>query len=92
MRGTSFDIMEEPPGVVTRSMEELCRAFVSETYRSPSAMKQLDIFQARFCEFDDGRASERVVRKVFLGEEPEAPEPLHDPPVPLATWNVDRPG
>ena len=92
LRGTYFDIMEEPPGVVTRSMEELCRAFVSETYRSPSAMKQLDIFQARFCEFDDGRASERVVRKVFLGEEPEAPEPLHDPPVPLATWNVDRPG
>ncbi|MCZ9339386.1 CDP-glycerol glycerophosphotransferase family protein, partial [Streptomyces sp. TRM76130] len=30
----------------------------------------------RFCEFDDGRAAERVVRRVLLGEPPEAVAPV----------------
>ncbi|MGW4973965.1 CDP-glycerol glycerophosphotransferase family protein, partial [Streptomyces albidoflavus] len=30
-------------------------------------------FRTRFCPWDDGRAAERVVRRVFLGEEPPAP-------------------
>ena len=92
LRGTYFDIMEEPPGVVALSMNELCEVFDTQSYTSPSANEKLRVFQARFCEFDDGRASERVVKKVFLGEEPGAPERLHGAPAPLTTWNVNRPG
>ena len=33
-------------------------------------------FRERFCPFDDGRAAERVVRRVFLGEPPEAIPPV----------------
>jgi hypothetical protein len=33
-------------------------------------------FRERFCEFDDGRAAERVVRRVLLGEPPEAIPPV----------------
>ena len=29
-------------------------------------------FRARFCPYDDGHAAERVVRRVFLGEKPDA--------------------
>lgn len=92
LRGTYFDIMEEPPGVVARSMSELCEVFDTQSYRSQAANKRLREFQARFCEFDDGRATERVIRKVFLEEEPEAPARLHDKPAPLGTWNLNRPG
>ncbi|MEK8172994.1 CDP-glycerol glycerophosphotransferase family protein [Streptomyces sp. M19] len=35
-------------------------------------------FRARFCEFDDGHAAERVVRRVFLGERDLPPVvPVH---------------
>ena len=38
--------------------------------RSPhaEAAKHRHLFREKFCEFDDGRAAERVVRRVFLGE------------------------
>jgi CRISPR system Cascade subunit CasB len=30
-------------------------------------------FRARYCPYDDGRAAERVVRRLFLGEQPGPP-------------------
>lgn len=67
-RGTYFDIVADPPGIVTRSDEELFAAFDDETYRSPSATVAREKFRAEFCSWDDGHAAERVVRRVWLNE------------------------
>ncbi|MGW1891513.1 bifunctional glycosyltransferase family 2 protein/CDP-glycerol:glycerophosphate glycerophosphotransferase [Streptomyces sp. NPDC002004] len=67
-RGVYFDITEEAPGVVARSQDELTDALLSGAYRGAEARERLARFRDRFCEFDDGHAAERVVRRVFLGE------------------------
>jgi CDP-glycerol glycerophosphotransferase len=63
-RGTYFDLMVEPPGPVTTSEGELVEALRS----GEEAAGARAAFRARFCYLDDGRAAERVVRRVFLGE------------------------
>jgi CDP-glycerol glycerophosphotransferase len=72
LRGTYFDLMEEAPGPVTRS-----EAAVVEAIRAgdgdPGARAA---FRARFCSLDDGRAAERVVRRVWFGEREPAPLPV----------------
>jgi len=67
-RGVNFDLMAEPPGVVATSAEELLDAFASGEVFGEQAAKVRAEFRRRFCEYDDGRASERVVRRIFLGE------------------------
>jgi CDP-glycerol glycerophosphotransferase (TagB/SpsB family)/glycosyltransferase involved in cell wall biosynthesis len=74
LRGVYFDLMAEPPGVVTTSEDGVVGALQSgatgDELRAP--------FRARFCALDDGRAAERVVRRVWLGEQLPAatPEPV----------------
>ncbi|MFE7976442.1 CDP-glycerol glycerophosphotransferase family protein [Streptomyces shenzhenensis] len=79
-RGVYFDLMAEPPGPVARTPEELARVFRDGTYAGPEARALRAAFRERFCQFDDGRAAERVVRRVLLGEPPEALPPV----IPLA--------
>ncbi|MFG3016973.1 bifunctional glycosyltransferase family 2 protein/CDP-glycerol:glycerophosphate glycerophosphotransferase [Streptomyces sp. NPDC048254] len=79
-RGVYFDLMAEPPGPVARTPEELARIFREGSHRSPESKRLRAEFRARFCQFDDGLAAERVVRRVFLGQPPEALPPL----IPLA--------
>lgn len=67
-RGTYFDVTEFPPGLVARSPEELLAGLQSGAFASPEAAKHRHLYREKFCEFDDGRAAERVVRRVFLGE------------------------
>lgn len=67
-RGTYFDVTDFPPGVVARSAEELFAALRNGTFASPEAAKHRQLYRERFCEFDDGQAAERVVRRVLLGE------------------------
>jgi CDP-glycerol glycerophosphotransferase (TagB/SpsB family) len=67
-RGTYFDITAFPPGLVARSPEELLTALQTGTFAKAEAAKHRQLFREKFCEFDDGRAAERVVRRVFLGE------------------------
>lgn len=67
-RGVYFDILAEGPGTVATTQEELVEVFLSGEYAGPVAAKRLSGFRARFCPYDDGRAAERVVRRVFLGE------------------------
>jgi CDP-glycerol glycerophosphotransferase len=74
-RGVYFDLMAEAPGRVARTQEELAEIFLSGTWRDEGAAKARAAFRRRFCEYDDGRAAERVVRRVFLGE-PEDALPL----------------
>ncbi|AVV42331.1 glycosyl transferase [Streptomyces sp. P3] len=71
-RGAYFDITAEPPGHVTRSDEELATAFTSGAWRDEESARLRAAFRERFCEYDDGRAAERVVRRFLLGEPPEA--------------------
>ncbi|MFD8300069.1 CDP-glycerol glycerophosphotransferase family protein [Streptomyces bauhiniae] len=75
-RGVYFDLMAEAPGRVARTQEELTEILTSGAWRDETATKARTAFRRRFCEFDDGRAAERVVRRVFLGEAEEALPPV----------------
>ncbi|MGW1797388.1 CDP-glycerol glycerophosphotransferase family protein [Streptomyces sp. NPDC001984] len=67
-RGVYFDLTAEAPGQVARTQEELAEIFTTGAWRDEGAAKARAAFRRRFCEYDDGRAAERVVRRVFLGE------------------------
>ncbi|MFG3011395.1 CDP-glycerol glycerophosphotransferase family protein [Streptomyces cinerochromogenes] len=79
-RGVYFDLMAEPPGLVARTPQELAAVFRDGSYAGTDARALRAAFRKRFCQFDDGRAAERVVRRVLLGEPPEAVPPV----IPLA--------
>ncbi len=68
LRGTYFDLLAEPPGVVTTSDDELVAAFRSGAVRGDEASRLRAAFRARFASLDDGHAAERVVRKVWLSQ------------------------
>jgi CDP-glycerol glycerophosphotransferase len=70
-RGVTFDLMAEPPGVVATTFAELVDAFHSGAARGEAASRARAAFRERFCRHGDGRSSERVVRRVFLGEAAE---------------------
>lgn len=79
-RGVYFDLMEAPPGPVARTPEELAAVFRDGSYAGAESTALRARFRSRFCDFDDGLAAERVVRRVFLGEPPESLPPV----IPLA--------
>ncbi|MET9258155.1 bifunctional glycosyltransferase family 2 protein/CDP-glycerol:glycerophosphate glycerophosphotransferase [Streptomyces sp. NPDC003717] len=79
-RGVYFDLPAAPPGPFARTPEELARVFRDGEHLGAESAALRAAFRERFCEFDDGRAAERVVRRVLLGEPPEAIPPV----VPLA--------
>ncbi|MCX4881157.1 CDP-glycerol glycerophosphotransferase family protein [Streptomyces sp. NBC_00847] len=79
-RGVYFDLMESPPGPVARTPGELARVFRDGSWASAESTAVRAAFRERFCQFDDGRAAERVVRRVLLGEPPESIPPV----IPLA--------
>ncbi|NUS17839.1 MAG: bifunctional glycosyltransferase family 2 protein/CDP-glycerol:glycerophosphate glycerophosphotransferase, partial [Streptomyces sp.] len=72
-RGVYFDLLSgrpgETPGVVARDEAELAEAFRSGAWRDEASTALRAAFRTRFCAYDDGLAAERVVRRVFLGEE-----------------------
>jgi CDP-glycerol glycerophosphotransferase (TagB/SpsB family)/glycosyltransferase involved in cell wall biosynthesis len=72
-RGAYFDITADAPGHVARSQRELTWLFASGAWRDGESARLRAGFRARFCEFDDGRAAERVVRTLMLGERAEEP-------------------
>ncbi|MET8979231.1 CDP-glycerol glycerophosphotransferase family protein [Streptomyces sp. NPDC004539] len=67
-RGLYFDVTAEPPGHVTRNQSELAALFASGSWRDEESALLRKEFRERFCAFDDGRAAERVVRTLLLGE------------------------
>lgn len=75
VRGTYFDLVEHPPGAVARTDDELIEIFRSGAWCGDEATRSRALFRERFCEFDDGRAAERVVRRGILGET-DVPLPL----------------
>ncbi|MEU0388866.1 CDP-glycerol glycerophosphotransferase family protein [Streptomyces chartreusis] len=75
-RGVYFDLMAEAPGPVARTQEELTEILATEAWRDEGAAKTRAVFRRRFCEYDDGRAAERVVRRVFLGQDERSLPPV----------------
>lgn len=71
-RGTYFDLEEEPPGLFVRDGDDLVQAFRTGTINGARARERRRAFRDRFCQYDDGRAAERVVRHLMLDEEPPA--------------------
>jgi CDP-glycerol glycerophosphotransferase (TagB/SpsB family) len=67
-RGVYFDIFAEGPGVVLVTEAELIKRFTAKTIDDEEARQRRAAFRKRFCSLEDGRASERVVRRVLLGE------------------------
>ncbi|MFJ4323339.1 CDP-glycerol glycerophosphotransferase family protein [Streptomyces tricolor] len=78
-RGAYLDITAEPPGHVSSSYRELAWLFASGAWRDEESTRLRADFRARFCEYDDGQAAERVVRALLLGEPMPAPEPVRIP-------------
>ncbi|MDX3311040.1 bifunctional glycosyltransferase/CDP-glycerol:glycerophosphate glycerophosphotransferase [Streptomyces sp. NPDC054884] len=72
-RGTYFDIHVESPGHVVETEEDLLGVFLSGRWSDDNAAKARAEFRRRFCEYDDGRAAERLVRRVFLDQEQVPP-------------------
>ncbi|BET52785.1 bifunctional glycosyltransferase/CDP-glycerol:glycerophosphate glycerophosphotransferase [Kitasatospora aureofaciens] len=64
-RGVYFDLLAAPPGVVATTVPELAHAISSGRTGEAEATRLRQAFRERFCPHDDGRASERVVRRVF---------------------------
>ncbi|MDX3730283.1 bifunctional glycosyltransferase/CDP-glycerol:glycerophosphate glycerophosphotransferase [Streptomyces caniscabiei] len=67
-RGTYFDLRSCAPGAVARSEDELIDIFATGHWRGSRSAQLRAAFRERFCPYDDGRAAERVVRRVVLGE------------------------
>ncbi|MET8770999.1 CDP-glycerol glycerophosphotransferase family protein [Streptomyces sp. NPDC004658] len=74
-RGAYLDITAEPPGHVAHSYRELAWLFASGGWRDEESARLRADFRARFCAYEDGRAAERVVRTLLLGEPMPAPVP-----------------
>lgn len=72
-RGTYFDVRAFPPGAVARSEDELTDIFSTGHWRGSRSTQLRSAFRERFCPYDDGRAAERVVRHVVLGETEPVP-------------------
>ncbi|MGI5211684.1 bifunctional glycosyltransferase/CDP-glycerol:glycerophosphate glycerophosphotransferase [Plantactinospora sp. CA-290183] len=67
-RGVYLDVLAEAPGAMTTSFPALLDAFRTGAVDGADAARARRRFRDRFCALDDGRAAERVVRRVFLGE------------------------
>ncbi|MGW2724559.1 bifunctional glycosyltransferase/CDP-glycerol:glycerophosphate glycerophosphotransferase [Streptomyces sp. NPDC001492] len=91
-RGTYFDVRAFPPGAVARSEDELIDIFATGHWRGSRSTQLRTAFRERFCPYDDGRAAERVVRRVVLGETGLPPvTPLAERhPVPSAAATLAR--
>ena len=76
-RGVYIDLVSgrpgDTPGVVATDVEGLIEAFRSGAWEGEESAKLRAAFRERFCQFDDGRAAERVVRRVFLREAADSP-------------------
>ncbi|MFW7415042.1 CDP-glycerol glycerophosphotransferase family protein [Demequina sp. SO4-18] len=69
-RGAYFDITADAPGPVAMTALELSDIFAAGSYASPEFEQRRASFRERFATYENGRASETVVRVVLLGEDP----------------------
>ncbi|MFF8775666.1 CDP-glycerol glycerophosphotransferase family protein [Streptomyces sp. NPDC015140] len=67
-RGTYVDLRSAPPGPIARDEDELIALFAGGDWYGARSTRLRAEFRERFCPHDDGRAAERVVRRVVLGQ------------------------
>jgi CDP-glycerol glycerophosphotransferase len=67
-RGVYLDVLAEAPGAVATTFAELLALVRGGAVDDPAARRAREAFRRRYCALDDGRAAERVVRRVLLGE------------------------
>ncbi len=65
LRGFYFDFENEVPGPLLYSTEEIIDAIGNIEHLSSEYSQRYDKFYQRFCEWEDGHASEKVVKSVF---------------------------
>ncbi|MFC7243414.1 CDP-glycerol glycerophosphotransferase family protein [Catellatospora aurea] len=70
-RGAELDVLAHAPGPVVGSLPELLSLL--RDGRAGEQRERRRAFRERFCAWDDGHAAERVVRRVFLGEQVTPP-------------------
>ncbi|GIF99568.1 bifunctional glycosyltransferase/CDP-glycerol:glycerophosphate glycerophosphotransferase [Catellatospora citrea] len=73
-RGASLDVLEHAPGPVAGTFAELVSLLAED--RANASSERRAAFRDRFCAWEDGHAAERVVRRVFLGEQVTPPRPV----------------
>ncbi|MFF5107039.1 CDP-glycerol glycerophosphotransferase family protein [Streptomyces sp. NPDC000134] len=78
-RGTYVDLRACPPGAIARSEDELIDIFASGHWRGARATRLRAAFRERFCPYDDGRAAERVVRRIVFGDDESELPPVVPP-------------
>lgn len=66
LRGFYFDFEEQAPGPLVKSTDELITEIKHIENNGFTPSKDIEQFYNRFCYLEDGCASERVVREVFL--------------------------
>ncbi|MGZ4640148.1 MAG: bifunctional glycosyltransferase/CDP-glycerol:glycerophosphate glycerophosphotransferase [Actinomycetes bacterium] len=71
-RGVYFDLLAEPPGAVTTNEASLVDVLRSRTAWDEENALLRQAFRTKYCSLEDGRAAERVVRRLW----PEAPGPV----------------
>ena len=65
LRGTYFDLLATPPGAVATTEAELAEVLVTRRAWDDESTAYRQAFRDRFCSLEDGRASERVVRRLW---------------------------
>ncbi|MGW1022620.1 bifunctional glycosyltransferase/CDP-glycerol:glycerophosphate glycerophosphotransferase [Streptomyces sp. NPDC002577] len=76
-RGVTFDLLSgkpgETPGAIATTEDELIELLRDGSWDDERTTELRAAFRRRFCHYDDGNASERVVRHVLLGQESPTP-------------------
>ncbi|HEX7189636.1 MAG TPA: CDP-glycerol:glycerophosphate glycerophosphotransferase, partial [Actinomycetes bacterium] len=65
LRGTYFDLMASPPGLVTTTEQGLADVLRTRRAWDDESAAHRQAFRTTFCSLEDGRASERVVRRLW---------------------------
>lgn len=64
-RGMYFDIRTHAPGIVTYTQHQLEVCLTHQDYLSKTNIEKLEEFHTRFCAWDDGKATERLIENIF---------------------------
>lgn len=64
-RGFYMDIRKDAPGQVVYTLEQLTKSLSNRIYESSENTEKLKAFRAKFCPWDDGKATQRVLEQVF---------------------------
>jgi len=64
-RGAYFDLLATPPGLVARNPSQLAMMLAGSEYSGAESARLRSDFRAKFCTYDTGQASERVIASML---------------------------